>query len=249
MKKTILQKVHDFNTSSYSMIFFVLTILFFSIIQISLFATGITTVNGKHCYDNGSLFIWITFFFSITSSITGLIGGIYANRGDDNFLYWIIYADFSCAISVYISGAIILSIITIIMLFLLFARKFMWKIIEEKEDYSSKKPFILIVSFFLVAIVFVTLIIFFFGDNIYKENINTSWVRYCDGIQSILVLTASLLIIFKIRCAFIFYLLSCAFTMAFFASSNVNQIVPVIQQILFSMMYLTGFLSWEYIKK
>lgn len=244
--KFITEKSNYFTKSSYSMIFFVLSILLFSIIQIALFATGVTSVNGIYVYDQKSYWIWIIFFLSITSAITGLVGGVYANREDKRFLLWIIYADISCAISVYISGALLLSIVTLIMMALLFVRKKIWSNIEEENKYNTKKIKITILVSFVMLLSFVMIIIHFFGDVLYKDNINQEWVRYFDGVQAVLVLIASIFMIFKIKVSFVFYLLSCLFSIAFFASPNVNQIVPIVQLILFSMMYLSGLLSWNY---
>ena len=75
--------------------------------------------------------------------------------------------------------------------------------------------------------------------------INEPWVRYIDALQATTVLIASILMIFKIRLAYVFYLISSLFSIAFFASPSVNQIVPIVQLILFFMMYFIGLMSWD----
>lgn len=248
----VIDKTNKFYASNAAIIVFMTLATSFSLLQIILFATGSMRVNGALITDDVNLMtLWLLLSASIIACFSGYIGAIMLFRGNSSFLYFQGGQTILYVITFLFSRIWMSAILNITIIFWLIIRYVAWKRNWiEKLNWNYKVITISTIVVFIIAfLIFFSFAYLLYENNLYVDELGKSkpiWVVIFDLLGSTLYFTASYLIIFKVRWAFVIYAIGKIFMITTLLQSGV--VVSALQQAIYWSMDLTGFISWS-IKK
>lgn len=245
----IVKGTNDFYKSKKSLVIFMSLIGIFASIQYILFATGNLTINGINFVDNPehASLAWLSITLGVIATTLSVIGCILSMVGNLWFLPFLVgnssicFFNYVLAGSVFISVAMIWSIISVTTSFFLWRNKFF-----EKHPINKRNVVIgTIIFFFLLLGTFVT-ITYFFGESMYVTAATGTtkpvWTWYFDCIASSLAMSAAILWISRMRWSYCLYATSKIFTLCILIQAG--NLIQIFQLFLFWTLDLSGFLAW-----
>lgn len=247
-----IQKLDDFISSMKSIYFFIIAITLVMVIQSILFLCNVISVNDHYITDATShekFMVWFSIIMALISCYIGFITSICNIRQTNWFMFWMtIRLFFSVPVAI-LSGALFSSITLIIAYLTGFIRYFWWtKELDKKLKHHDLITLITgIASVAILFIVFVSLVTFS-GESIYASfwNYDKKWTWYFDAIGASIEITGFILLIFKSKWGYLFFIISKFFVITVYAAGN--NFIPMIQYLLFLTTDISGFLTWTFIK-
>lgn len=243
---TATKKVNDFYASNIAIIFFMSATTIFALLQVILYSLGMMQVNGHKINEVTSQYPnWILLAMSIIGCYAGFIGGILLFRGSLSFVYWQTTSTTFAIITQALASMWFGAFCSAYFIMMNIIRFWAWKNDKLTQwNWSPKK--VIMVGAIILFVVVTTLYILcgFCGENIYASS---AWMQnknyYFDATGASLNITASFLMLFKSRWAFVLYAIAKVFTITNYAEAGL--IVPIVQMILFWIMDATGFIGWS----
>ncbi len=245
---TAVVKVNDFYKSSYAFVFFMSTTTIFAFVQVILYSLGTMPVNGFNINDLdgfGSFINWTLLAVSIIGCYAGFIGGILLFRGSLSFVFWQSLATGLGFITQVIAHMWFGAMVAIYFLVMNFIRYNVWKNgTLEKWNLSSNQIYSITAFIFILMLLTFNGFAYYFGDWMYAAS---AWMtplnHQFDASGAAFNITATILLLFKNRWAFVLYALGKFFTIWNYADAGL--IVPIVQMLLFLVMDITGFIGWS----
>ncbi len=245
----IVRRVNKFYSSIESMIFFIAITLVFSALQITMFLTGFQ-LNGFTKDDGNQALAWAAIIISMLSCLTGMIGGVFVARGSLLAMPFSLFQVSAQSVSAIFSGMWMSASSLLIGLVVIIVRQYIWKnkIIEKSNLTEKNKGYIalgVILSLLSIYLIAESLIP---ADNIThkfagSDSLKPKWTWYFDAVGAGVNLAGTILLIFKTRWAYFAFLLGKSFILASYIFAQA--IIPIVQNILFLIMDVTGFISWS----
>ncbi len=254
---TMTKKVNEFYASNAALWFFMVTTTVFALLQVVLYASNIMQVNGAdiesaqelhHVWSN-----WILLFVSIIGSYCGFIGGIMLFRGSLSFLYWQNASTTLSFLTQALASMWFGAFVSVYFLGMNFIRYYVWKNeLLEKWNLSSSTVIAIGLAAFFILLFLMNGMAFAWGDVIYGESViapehEAGWMKpynfQFDATGAAFNMSASFLMLFKCRWAFVLYAIAKVFTIWNYADAGL--IVPIVQMMLFWIMDFTGFIGWS----
>ncbi len=251
------KKVNEFYASIAAVWFFMVTTTVFALLQVVLYATNIMEVNGAniesaqvlhHAWSN-----WILLFVSIIGSYCGFMGGIMLFRGSLSFLYWQNVSTTLSFLTQALASMWFGAFVSLYFLVMNFIRYYVWKHeLLEKWNLSNATVIAIGLATFFVLFFILNGMAWAWGDVIYGQSIISTdnpagWMRsynfQFDATGAAFNMSASFLMLFKCRWAFLLYAIAKIFTIWNYADAGL--IVPIVQMMLFWIMDFTGFIGWS----
>lgn len=241
------KKVNDFYASSIAIIFFMSMTTIFAFLQIILYSLNVMEVNGhniKNVPGNG-VGNWFLLTFSIIGCYCGFVGGIMLFRGSLSFVYWQNTSTTLAVLTQALASMWFGAFVSVYFIFMNTIRFWAWKNNKLDDwDWSSSKIVTIGLIYWVILIIIMYLLCGFVGEDLYA---NAKWMEtrnyYFDATGASLNMTASLMMLFKSRWAFVFYAIAKIFTIWNYADAGL--IVPIVQMMLFWVMDFTGFIGWS----
>ncbi len=243
---TMTKKANDFYKTNWAFAFFMTTTTVFALIQVLLYSLNLMQVNGYYQDNAPNITLsWILLVASIFGTYCGFIGGIMLFRGSLSFVVWQNISTVMAVITQSLAHMWFGAITSLVFVGMNFTRFYVWKHkLIEKWNLSTAKvmtgSFIVFISILLITNAMVAGL----GEQLYGAS---KWMkpynRVFDATAASLNLTASLIMMFKVRWAFAVYALAKVFSITNYAGAGL--IVPIVQMMLFWIMDLTGFIGWS----
>ncbi len=244
---TAIKKTNDFYASNKAFHFFLSITTIFSLLQVILFATNNMQVNGN-TLDKTSvpLLTWLLLAVSIVATYCGFVGGIMMFRGSLSFVYWQTTATSLSFITQALAQMWFGALVSLYFILMNMIRFYAWKHdLIEKWNWSSAKVMWVGFAFFILVFGAMNSVATIWGDEIYLNNSDwmNQWNANFDATGASLNMTASFVMLFKVRWAFMIYAVAKVFTISNYACAGL--IVPIVQMMLFWIMDFTGFIGWS----
>ncbi len=248
LAKTV-QKINDFYKTNGALIFFMSTTTIFALLQVILYSLNLMQVNGATIVEAGELHhlwsSWILLGASIVGCYAGFIGGIMLFRGSLSFVYWQNLATILSTLTQALASMWFGALVSIYFIIMNSIRYYVWKNnLLEKWNWSVEKIVTIGIIIFVILMVVLNSIALTFGETLYSTSKWMETKNYAfDATGASFNITASFLILFKNRWAFLFYGIAKIFTIWNYADAGL--IVPIVQMALFWIMDITGFIGWS----
>ncbi len=245
----VVNRVNDFYKTNAAFIFFMSATTIFALLQVILYFTGVMAVNG-HGIDWGAEtdHIWSQTLLLATSIIgcyAGFIGGIMLFRGSLSFVFWQNLASTLSVITQLLASMWFGAFVGVYFVAMNVIRYYVWKHeLTDKWGWSSTKILIIGMIVLFGLLISLNTVAYVWGDKMYSSS---AWMKkynyQFDATGASLNITASFLLLFKNRWAFMLYAIAKVFTIWNYADAGL--IVPIVQMMLFWIMDFTGFIGWS----
>ncbi len=245
----VSEKVNKFYSSTKSIYIFCAIATVVGLIQLIAFAFGWLEVNGtsnSSMFSSGEKFwAWFAMIISIINCYVSFYMCILNSRGNSSFLWWAVGMNILTFVINSMAGMWMLNLQILIVLPLVFIRYYAWENKwYEKEKLQLKNSWWWLYLISALVLIMFILIVFLFGEKIYSGTINEDQklLWYFDAISGALQVIANMLLIFKVRQAYLWMEISkIPFVILYINSGN---IVPTIQQVIYFTMDCATVLAW-----
>lgn len=243
------ENVNNFYSSKKSIYIFCGIATAVGLIQLLAFAFGWLEVNGtsnSNVYTSIEKFwAWFAILISIVNCYVSFYMCILNSRGNSSFLWWAVGMNVLTFIVNAMAGMWMLNLQILLVLPLVFVRYYAWENKwYEKENLQIKKSWWWLYLISAMIFIMFILIVVFWGEQIYNGTINEGqkMLWYFDAISGALQVIANMLLIFKVRQAYLWMEISkIPFIILYLNSGN---IVPTIQQVIYFTMDCATVLAW-----
>lgn len=245
----ISEKVNKFYSSTTSIYIFCAIATVVGVVQLVAFACGWLEVNGtSNTSDFSSMakfWAWFAMIISVINCYVSFYMCILNSRGNSSFLWWAVGMNVLTFIVNAMAGMWMLNLQILIVLPLVFVRYYAWeKKWYEKESLQIQNSWWWLYLISALVFILFIMIVVLWGEQIYSGTINEGqkMLWYFDAISGALQVVANMLLIFKVRQAYLWMEISkIPFVILYINSGN---IVPTIQQLIYFTMDCATVLAW-----
>lgn len=248
-----IKKIDEFISSMKSIYFFIIVITLVMVLQSILFLFNVISVNGHYITEatqHEKVMVWVSIGMALMSCYIGFITCICNIRQTNWFMFWMtVRLLFSVPVAI-MSGALFSSI-TLVLAYLTGFVRYFWWTRELDKKLKHHNIITLVTGALSVTILFITFVtlVTLYGDSIYANfwNYDKQWTWYFDAIGASIEITGFVLLIFKSKWGYLFFIVSKFFVITVYAAGN--NFIPMIQYVLFLSTDISGFLTWTFLKK
>lgn len=234
-----------FFKSKVAPISFVLAVLFFAILQVVLFSTGLLKVQGTT--DINSSRAWIYMVISPIGAILSLVGYVYTVRVDQKFFYYTFFGQIITLVSSFISGMTYTGFVMIVMISSGAWR--MYLIRKHGQNYEiNKKTFYIIGGIIVAALTIgMTIAAIYIPESSWFWNNKSLAFRELDVYSCLVAFIGTLFLVTKNKYAFYMFLLcNIMFGILFIAS---GAWMNAIQLLIYMVCNTCAAAAWTYRSK
>lgn len=241
--------VNKFYSSTRSIYIFCGIATIVGLVQLLAFALGWLEVNGT-VNEPGyaameKFWAWFAIIISVINCYVSFYMCILNSRGNSSFLWWAVGMNVLTFIVNAMAGMWLLNIQILIVLPLVFVRYYAWENgWYEKESLKIKNSWWWLYLIGILVFIMFILIVVLWGEQIYSGTVNEGqkMLWYFDAISAALQVFANMLLIFKVRQAYLWMEISKIPFIALYVHSG--NIVPTIQQVIYFTMDCATVLAW-----
>ncbi len=207
--KKVIVKSDEFYNSNWSIVVLLSAAVIFAIIQALLFNYGVIDVNGINHQNNNAWEAWLSLALTSAGSSFQFVGIVYALRYNAKMsVSFTLVGSILMMSNAFLSKVWFSAITFLLVTLLAVARYFLWSKHDDNTDKMQKKNWIWMIVF---NVVFITAGSLVYGFDVIEFGTNdpaTDWTKYMDVLNSSMIITGSMLMLFKSRWANVLWFLS-----------------------------------------
>ncbi len=245
-KEKILEMSHDFYNTKKAFISLISISVFFTVIQLILYATGNLQVGTQKIdiYSDEAWIGWTSLALSGVGVIFQFVGSIYSMRFDRvKAVIFLPFGQFLIVLNALLMGLLLMAITFSLSIFIAISRFFIWGKSDNDYDKTTKGYWI---GLSIFALVFISVFTPLYALKIIpfaSDNTNLEFLKYVDILNSVLLLTGMFTFTMKSKWCFVIFGLSGITSILIMALTS--QIVILVSVVIFKFNDAISYMAWS----